>query len=168
MEKAGKLNRYIFTVVVLYIAWILLTSTFRLDELLVGLLVSLLVALGTYDYLSEHGLRNLSPKRLWYLIIYIPYYLWEMILANFDMAYRVLSPKMPIKPGIVEIHTDLKTDVGKLALANSITLTPGTLTMDVKDDTLLIHWIYVKDETVDGATREIGGRFEKFLKEIFG
>ncbi len=168
MEKAGKFNRYIFAVIVLYVSWILLTATFRKDELIVGLIVSLLVAIGTYDYLSEYGLRHLSPKRLWYLAIYIPYYLWEMILANFDMAYRVLAPGMPIKPGIVEVHTDLKTDTGKLALANSITLTPGTLTMDVKDDTLLVHWIYVKEETVEGATREIGGRFEKFLKEIFG
>ncbi len=168
MEKAGKLNKYIFTVIVLYASWILLTATFRVDELVVGLIVSLLVALGTFDYLTEHGLAHLSLKRLWYLIIYIPYYLWEMLLANFDMAYRVLAPSMPIKPGIVEIHTDLKTDVGKLALANSITLTPGTLTMDIKDDILLIHWIYVKEQSIEGATREIGGRFEKFLKEIFG
>ncbi len=168
MEKAGKLNRYIFTVIVLYAAWLLLTATTRTDELIVGLVVSLLVGIGSFDYLTEHGLRNLSPKRLFYLIIYTPYYLWQVILANFDMAYRVLAPSMPIKPGIVMVHTDLKTDVGKLALANSITLTPGTLTMDVKDDMLLVHWIYVKDETIQGATHEICGRFEKFLKEIFG
>ncbi len=168
MEKAGKLNRYIFTVIVLYVAWLLLTATTRMDELVVGLIVSLLVAIGSFDYLTEHGLRNLSPKRLFYLLIYIPYYLWQVILANFDMAYRVLAPSMPIKPGIVTVRTNLKTDMGKLSLANSITLTPGTLTMDVKKDTLLVHWIYVKDQTTEGATREICGRFEKFLKEIFG
>ncbi len=168
MEKAGKLNRYIFTVVVLYVSWILLTATTHKDELIAGLIVSLLVAIGSFDYLSEHGLGHFSPKRVMYLIIYAPYYLWQILLANFDVAYRVLAPSMPIKPGIVKVKTGLKTDAGKLALANSITMTPGTLTMDVKDDTLLVHWIYVKDETVEGATKEIGTPFEKYLKEIFG
>ncbi len=168
MEKASKFNRYVFTVIVLYVSWILITATTRTDELIVGIIVSLLVAIGTYDYLSIQGLRHLSLKRLWFLVIYIPYYLWQVILANFDMAYRVLAPSMPIKPGFVIVHTDLKTDSGKLALANSITLTPGTLTMDVKDDKLLVHWIYVKDRTIEGATHEICGRFEGFLKVIFG
>ena len=168
MEKAGKLNRYIFTVVVLYVSWILLTATTHKDELIVGLIVSLLVAIGSFDYLSEHGLGHFTPKRVMYLIIYAPYYLWQIIVANFDVAYRIVSPSMPIKPGIVKVKTNLKTDSGKLALANSITMTPGTLTIDIKDDILLVHWIYVKDETTEGATKEIGTPFEKYLKEIFG
>ncbi len=168
MEKVGKLNKYVFTVAVMFISWVMLTSTFRPDELITGLIVSLLVALGSFEYLTEHGLGHFSPKRIAYLILYGPYYLWQIILANFDVAYRVIAPSMPIKPGFVAIKTDLKTDSGKLALANSITMTPGTLTIDAKDDVLLIHWIYVKDKTLEGATKEIGGPFEKYLKEIFG
>jgi len=90
-----------------------------------------------------------------------------MIKANFDVAYRVIHPRMPINPGIVLIKTDLKSDSGKLALANSITLTPGTLTMDVKGENLLIHWINVKTTDTDEATKIIGKRFERFLKVIF-
>ncbi len=168
MGKAGKLSRYIFTVIVMFISWIMLTSTFRKDELVAGFIVSLLVAIGSFEYLTEHGLGHFSPKRILYLLIYSPYYIWQILLANFDVAYRVVSPSMPIKPGFVIIKTNLKTDSGKLALANSITMTPGTLTIDAKNDEILIHWIYVKDETIEGATREVGTPFEKYLKEIFG
>ena len=87
--------------------------------------------------------------------------------ANIDVAYRVIHPKMPINPGIVVIKTVLKQDIAKMILANSITLTPGTFTLDIIDDILLIHWINVKTKDVDEATRMIGERFERYLKIIF-
>jgi len=74
---------------------------------------------------------------------------------------------MPIKPGIVAIKTGLKSDIAKLFLANSITLTPGTFTLDILGDKLLIHWINVKGKDIDEATGIIGKKFEKYLKEIF-
>jgi len=91
----------------------------------------------------------------------------EIIRANLDVAYRVVHPKMPIKPGIVVIRTELKQDLAKLLLANSITLTPGTFTLDILGDRLLIHWINVKSEDTEQATRMIGERFEKYLRVIF-
>jgi len=74
---------------------------------------------------------------------------------------------MPIKPGIVVIKTSLKSDIAKMILANSITLTPGTFTLDVIGDELLVHWINVKTEDIDEATNMIGQRFEKYLRVIF-
>jgi multicomponent Na+:H+ antiporter subunit E len=74
---------------------------------------------------------------------------------------------MPIKPGIVLIRTGLKSDTGKLVLANSITLTPGTLTMEVEGEHLLIHWINVKSEDPEEATEFISKRFEPYLRGIF-
>jgi multicomponent Na+:H+ antiporter subunit E len=75
---------------------------------------------------------------------------------------------MPINPGIVKIKTNLKTDSGITALANSITLTPGTLVVDVTDDGYLyIHWINVKAEDVEQATKQIAERFEWFIRRIF-
>ena len=74
---------------------------------------------------------------------------------------------MPIKPGIVVIKTGLKSDIAKLFLANSITLTPGTFTLDILGNNLLIHWIYVRTESIEGATKIIGERFEKYLRVIF-
>jgi multicomponent Na+:H+ antiporter subunit E len=76
---------------------------------------------------------------------------------------------LPIKPGIVKIKTKLKKDSAITVLCNSITLTPGTLTMDVNEDRgeLYIHWINVKAENVDEATEKISSVFEKILTEVF-
>ena len=75
---------------------------------------------------------------------------------------------MPINPGIVKVKTRLKTESGIAALANSITLTPGTLTVDVTDDGFLyVHWINVKAEDIEGATELIARKFEFFLEKIF-
>ena len=90
-----------------------------------------------------------------------------MVKANLDVAYRIIHPRMPINPGIVVVRTNLKQDIAKLILANSITLTPGTFTLDILGDNLLIHWINVKDENIDGATKIIGEKFERYLRVIF-
>ena len=90
-----------------------------------------------------------------------------MAKANFDVAYRVLHPKMPISPGIVKVKTGLKSEMARTFLANSITLTPGTMTVDIKDDHLYIHWINVRHTEVEDASKDIVSRFEPLLKKIF-
>lgn len=168
MGEASKISRYLYTVMVLFIIWLFLTASLDPQELGFGLLLSLIVAAFTYEIFTTNGLANLHPKKIAYMVAYIPYFLWAMIMANLDVAYRVLHPKRPINPGIVECRTVLKNDVGKLALANSITLTPGTITLDVDGDKYFIHWIDVKDDSVEGASKNITEPFEKFLKVIFG
>jgi multicomponent Na+:H+ antiporter subunit E len=75
---------------------------------------------------------------------------------------------MPIHPGIVKIKTSLKSDSAITALANSITLTPGTLTVDVTDDGYLyVHWINVKATDTDEASKLIAQKFEYFIERIF-
>jgi multicomponent Na+:H+ antiporter subunit E len=90
-----------------------------------------------------------------------------MAKANFDVAYRVLHPKMPISPGIVKVKTKLKSEIGIAFLANSITLTPGTFTVDLKGQHLYIHCINVKHMDVEEASKDILERFEKLLIKIF-
>lgn len=167
MGEASKISRYIYTVLILFIIWLFLTSSLDPQEITIGAIFSLVVGALTYEVFTERGLGNLNPKRVLYFIAYIPYFLWAMIMANLDVAYRVLHPKRPINPGIVECKTVLTNNVGKLALANSITLTPGTITLDVKGDRYFIHWIDVKDKSVEGASENITKPFEKFLKVIF-
>jgi multicomponent Na+:H+ antiporter subunit E len=92
-----------------------------------------------------------------------------MIKANLHVAYIVLHPKLPIKPGIVKIKTKLTKDSAITVLTNSITLTPGTLTVDVNPESkdLYVHWITVASKDVEINTKLIGGRFEKLLMEVF-
>jgi len=164
----GNLRGFTWLFGITLVLWLALTSKLDLPELISGCFVCVVVSLLAAHIYSTLGLPPISMKRILFSLLYIIVLFTEIIRANFDVAYRVLHPRMPIRPGIVVIKTSLTSDVAKFILANSITLTPGTFTLDVVGDELLIHWIYVKDEDVDGATRIIGGRFEKYLRVIFG
>ncbi|MBN2456528.1 MAG: Na+/H+ antiporter subunit E [Sedimentisphaerales bacterium] len=162
-----KVKGFAWLLVITFALWLALISKLDWPELVCGGLVCLIISLFGAGIYSKLGLPPLNIKRLLFSLVYIIVLFWEIIKANFDVAYRVVHPKMPIKPGIVIIKTSLKSDIGKLILANSITLTPGTFTLDVIGDKLLIHWINVKAEDIDEATNMIGQRFEKYLRVIF-
>jgi len=85
------------------------------------------------------------------------------------VAYRVCHPDLPINPGIVKVKTTLKSDTGLTFLANSITLTPGTMSVDIDQENgfLYIHWIDVKDKDIEKATEIIVKTFEDVLRRIF-
>jgi len=158
---------FLYLFILLFIIWIALTSSFTWQELSTGIIISLVLSLFLYRRYSDLGLPPLEGRRVAFFFIYLLVLFKEIIKANLDVAYRVLHPKMPIKPGIVVIKTELKQDLAKMILANSITLTPGTFTLDILGDNLLIHWINVKTEDVDEATKIIGEKFEKYLRKIF-
>ena len=104
---------------------------------------------------------------MFWLAIYSVVFVYSVVRANFDVAYRILHPAMPIRPGIVKVRTYLKSPVAITMLANSIALTPGTLTVHAGEDgTLYVHWINVKSTDVDEATRYIVSRFEWFIHRI--
>ena len=99
--------------------------------------------------------------------MYLLVFIWEIIKANFDVAYRVMHPAMPIKPGIVKVKLNIKSEFGRAMLANSITMTPGTISLDIINDYLYIHWIYVFSTNPDEYRDSIAGNFEKILIKIF-
>ena len=162
-----KLKNFLYLFLFLMLVWLALTSTVNLQELTAGIIISLILSLVLSKNYLELGLPPLSIKRIFFSIVYILVLLLEIVRANFDVAYRVIHPKMPIKPGIVTIKTSLKQDIAKLILANSITLTPGTFTLDILGDTLLVHWINVKGKNMKERTKLIAGKFEKYLRIIF-
>ena len=162
-----KIKSFLYLFVLAEVLWLALTSSFNFQEIIIGISVSFILSLFLSRRYLELSLPPLSFKRAAFFILYILVLFKEIIKANFDVAYRVVHPKMPIKPGIVIIKTGLKSDIAKMILANSITLTPGTFTLDIVDDTLLIHWINVRTENIAEATEIIGEKFEKYLRVIF-
>ncbi len=72
-------------------------------------------------------------------LLYIPWLLWEIAKANLHVARVILTPSLPIQPRLLRIRARQETDLGRVIFANSITLTPGTVTLDVRDQTLLVH-----------------------------
>ena len=159
----------IWTCVLLFALWLLLTGSGDPGELAVGAVASIVVAL-----LVQGGVRSLVgsdrplPKRAAYFLAYIPYLFRSIVLANIDVARRVVNPGLPIRPGIVRVRTGLKSPLGRLILTSSITLTPGTLTVDIDGEDLYIHWIDVEAEGVEEASRVIVSGFERYLEVIFG
>ena len=155
---------------VAFIVWCLLDWVPDWQHLIVGGFVSAFVTfmIGDLFITRPHVLKH--PLRYWYFFAYyLPIFLWECFKANLDVAYRVLHPRLPINPGIVKVKVELKTDTALTFLANSITLTPGTMSVDIDKDNgiLYIHWIDVKTKDIESATRIIVERFEKILKKIF-
>jgi multicomponent Na+:H+ antiporter subunit E len=118
----------------------------------VGLIVSAVIALLYTRSFKEDDVEMISP--LW-LGVYIVVFLKNIILSNIQISKRILRKDMRLAPAIVAVKTDLKSDWKKLLLANSITLTPGTLTLDVKGDTLYIHTIeYDKEKKKEDIIKE--------------
>jgi len=152
-----------------FLIWSFLTWPLDFQHLLIGILVCAFVSFMTGDMFVKrpHTFKHIS-RYLWFLY-YIPLFLWECIKANLDVAYRVAHPDLPINPGIVKVKTTLKSDTGLTFLANSITLTPGTMSVDidVENGFLYIHWIDVKTQDIQKATELIVKVFEDVLRRIF-
>ncbi len=150
-----------------FVLWLLLTWPPATADLFVGVVVSLLVATLLAHIYPDNPHKALDPRRWFWMALYIPYFLYYCIHANLDVAYRVLHPDMPIRPGIVKVRTELESEMAKTFLANSITLTPGTLTVDIDGADLYIHWINVVGEGVEEHSALIVRRFERLLRRIF-
>ncbi len=165
----SRLTSILIAIGPLWLLWFALTGSTDPQELGAGLVAAVLVAVVSGgEPFSTATLRILHPRRLAAALVYVPYLAWAIVRSNLDVARRVLSPSLPIRPGIVRVKTRLTSPVGRFVLANSITLTPGTLTVDICDDELCIHWVDVQAADIDEATREIVAGFERYLEVIFG
>lgn len=140
---------------------------FDVQELIVGGVVSIILSYILSSYVNFSFDLKVIPKLILFVVLYIPILIIELIKANIDVAKRVLDPKLPINPGIVKVPTKVKGDIGKLVLANSITLTPGTISIDADDENVYIHWIDVKGSSPEEYQKDISSSFEKVLRRIF-
>ena len=159
--------RYVTIFILSLLFWLLMTFRLTIPNLIVGSIAALITTLIFGRYFLKNVYKFLQPHRYFWFFIYFFIFIWACIKANLDVAYRVLHPAMPIKPGIVKVKTELKSEMARTILANSITMTPGTISVDIIDDYLYIHWIYVRSEDPEVYTRIILGQFEKFIKKIF-
>ncbi len=116
-------------------------------EFLIGLVVGLPVAFVFRRFYTSDLDVTGAVKAIPLGAVYVVLFLWELATANFDVAYRVLHPRMPINPDVVEVPLRVQSDLAITTIANSITLTPGTLTMDYDDDrhALYVHSIAARD-----------------------
>ena len=164
-DMRPRLAHFLFAFAVSVLLWLLLAGSLQQQELVAAVGVGVLVTLIAAPRLGIFAGMRFSPRAPLYLALYLYKFFVALIVANIDLARRVLSPSLPIRPAVVEVKTELQSPLGRMLLANSITLTPGTLVIDVVDDRLLVHWIDCPPGTdLEQATRAIASGFELYIK----
>jgi multicomponent Na+:H+ antiporter subunit E len=120
--------------------WVLLSGYFDAFHLAAGGGCAMIVTVLSHRLLFPER-RSPFLRTSWRLLCYIPWELWQIVLSNIDVIRRVLDPKMPIAPCLVEIETPLRSEFALVTLGNSITLTPGTITVSVDPErgAFLVH-----------------------------
>ncbi len=146
----------------LSLIWVAITGSFTVENFIFGFALSFFLLWITATDRRENKYFNRIPK----LIGFVFFFLYELIKANIEVAYDVITPRHYMEPGIVKIPLDAKSDLEITLLANLITLTPGTLSLDVSDDkkVLYVHAMYIKDK--EEFVAGIKNGFERRLLEI--
>ena len=160
-----KFPAVISTFCLCFVVWVLLTWSFTAQEMIAGAVVSLAAALfASKFFIHENAFWLFNPMKLGALIVYVFIFLRELVKANMDVARRVFGGCKDVNPGIVKVPVDLKGDYAQAMLANSITLTPGTITMDIAEQDgktwYYIHWIDVAEADREKAGKLIKGSLE--------
>jgi len=138
-ETKSGFQNFVATFLMLSGFWVLLSGKFDVFHLSLGVICSLIIAYLSHDLLFANvrvGDVRVIVQRF---IGYIPWLIREIVMSNFHVAYLALSPKMPIDPKVITFRTKLESDISWVTLANSITLTPGTITMDIEEREFVVH-----------------------------
>ncbi len=162
-----KLVRIALTTLYLMVGWVVFTGTIAPSSLVLGFGFCLFIALLTYSmFIDEHEAqrRSLLPRVHW-LFVFILAVVYKMYIASFEVLLNVIRGN--INPRVVHFRTALKSDVARVMLANAITLTPGTMTLNIDDDHLIVHWLDAKTLHSKYAGELIKGDFEALLKRVF-
>jgi multicomponent Na+:H+ antiporter subunit E len=150
------------TNIFLAVIWAAAVGQFREIDLVIGFLIGYFVLWFSQPVIGTSGYFKKVRQVSYFLL----FFLWELLLANLRVAYDVITPKYSMQPGIVAVPLDAKTDAEITLLANLITLTPGTLSLDVSDDrkALYVHGIYISDP--DEFIYRIKNGFERLVLEL--
>lgn len=152
-----------------FFIWLLLSWPVNLVNLFSAVIIAVFISFVTSDIFERKTAFSTNIMRYFWFVWYIPLFIWECIKANLDGAFRLIHPDCPIRPGIVKVKTTLKSDTGLTFLANTLTLKPGTMTVDIDKEAgfLYVHWVDVKSDDIEKNTELIVSKFERILKKIF-
>lgn len=167
------MRRKFFTFFIVLVIWIIFAGRVSSDVLIVGSIASLVT---TWLY-SDLLFRNTNRKTKWtfyirkiiYIILFVPLFFYEAFISALKVSKHVFEREPSFSPGIVKVKTTLTNITALTILANLITLTPGTLTLDfdMREKAFFIHWIDVTTLEEAETRKEVIERFEKWLEVIF-
>ncbi|MCE1235471.1 MAG: Na+/H+ antiporter subunit E [Hyphomicrobiales bacterium] len=164
----GRARNAVALFAMLMLIWIMLEGSVAIDVLLVGAVASALVTFVQRDGLPIVTEARFTREAAIAAVEYVGYFLKELVKSNLHIAAVVATPSLPVRPGIVKVHTRLKSRTARVLLANSITLTPGTLTVEIEGEWLWVHWVTMEAADPEEATQQIVAGFEHYLEAIYG
>ncbi len=160
-------RRYVVLFFLALLFWLLLTWSIKLDSLIAGTVVAMVTSLlfGKHFYTSIYKLEQF--RRFFTVIPFMAFFTWQCVKANFDVAWRVLHCKIPIQPAIIKTPLMVQTDLARAVLSCALTMTPGTIVMDILDDCMYVHWIYADKTDPDTYAMSRIRKYEKYIQTIF-
>ena len=149
--------------VLLALAWVALTGQLTPINFGFGLGVGFLLLW----LVARNGDETAYFRKTWQIIRFSGFFLWQLVLANLRVTYEIITPPHTMRPAVVAVPLDIKQPAAVTLLANLITLTPGTLSLDIspEGETLYVHAMHVED--ANAFRKEIKTGFEQYIKEIF-
>ena len=144
----------------LFAIWLMLNSSLGLSVVLTGIITCAALAYFLHPLANKYSDIRFNANVILHYFIYLGVFLVELVKSNVQVAKLVISPTIKISPAIIKVTTQLKTPIGRLALSNSITLTPGTLVIDIREDTLFVHCIDVKRSNPEESILKTAAKFE--------
>lgn len=145
VQKSSRLRQTFPLTLALIALWVVLSGELDAFHLSIGIVSAFAISLGTYRLLllpPAIGPQDVHPVASYpwlRFLAYLPWLIWQIAVASVHIAYVVLHPRMPISPRMIRIQAPLPHALARLTLATSITLTPGTVTIDVQGDDFLVH-----------------------------
>ena len=158
----GKMKQAIFLFSLMMGVWLLLSGHY--DSRMIGFGVgssALVVALAAHLRIvdSEALPVHLAPR----IVLYLPWLFKEIVVSNLAVARVILDPKLPIRPRVLRVKASQESEIAQVIYANSITLTPGTITLDVRDNHLLVHAL--TEESAEGL---LSGEMDRRVTRLEG
>lgn len=176
-SKIRQALRWTVQTLALFAVWFAFSGHTQVEFLVAGAIVAVLgTALTHWLFAGDQELRfsHVPYPFGWFVhgffrsLLYVPWLLWEIAVSNLHVAYLVLHPRLPVAPTLVEFDTSLQSETAQVMLAQSITLTPGTVTVDISGGRFIVHCLSAKSRQgmVDGSIqRKIAGIFSESAPE---
>ncbi|NPA96765.1 MAG: Na+/H+ antiporter subunit E [Crenarchaeota archaeon] len=167
---ASRVLRAIPLAILVFIVYIIYTGSATIYDIVTGIIAAALSSLLMANITIEKPGKALNPVRWGWGIAYAIYYFFVAeVKAHLDVTKRILSPSMPIRPGIVRVPYRVESDYAITAVANSITNTPGTVVVDIDPQKRLfyVHWIDVASLEPEECRKQISEDFERFASRVF-
>lgn len=151
---------FLATASTMFVTWFILSGQINAILLTIGVVSSLFVAYWSHDLLVERVTIGAYLGRVFRLVYYLPWLFWQIVLSNIHVIHLILRPQN-LDPGILRFKNELKTELGIVILANSITLTPGTVTIEANHQEYVVH--YISKQTAEGL---LSGEMQARVKWI--